>query len=150
MKNQRRPTSSSVANRFEPFEPACVGSGVLPVTPTVTKPWRVRLPLASTCRIDTSSVCMLATYTVWPSGDTVMPCGVMPPVSSKPRADRTPDGDAGFWLIANTSTLSECISATNRKLPLTQSCSGPLPRMIFDAASWSPRSTVWPGVTSSD
>src|SRR5215510_3130950 len=134
VKNQRRPTSSSVANRFEPLLPF-VGSGVLPVTPTVTKPCRVSAPLASTPRIETSSVCMLATYTVRPSGDTVMPCGVMPPVNSKPRSVRIPDGDAGFWSMLNTSTLSECIWATNRKLPLTQSCSGPLPWMIFDAAS---------------
>src|SRR5262244_3572911 len=72
VKNQRRPTSSLVANRFEPLPPF-VGSGVLPVTPTVTKPWRVSAPLASTARNETSSVCMLATYTVRPSGDTVMP-----------------------------------------------------------------------------
>src|SRR5215471_2889359 len=82
VKNQRRPTSSSVLKRLSPFEPEFVGSGVLPVTPT--KPWRVSLPFWSTPRNDTSSVCMLATYTVLPSGDTVMPCGVMPPVNSKP------------------------------------------------------------------
>src|SRR5215475_11823656 len=80
VKNQRRPTSSSVWKRFEPLPPFFVGSGVLPVTPTATKPCLVSLPLASTPRNDTSSVCMLATNTVLPSGETVMPCGVMPPV----------------------------------------------------------------------
>src|SRR5690242_2831946 len=79
-----------------PPPPPPDGSGVESVTPTVTKPWRVRLPLASTWRNETSSVCMLATNTVWPSGDTVMPCGVIPPVNSKPRAARMPDGADGF------------------------------------------------------
>src|SRR5215813_6004218 len=55
VKNQRSPTSSSVLKRFSPFEPELVGSGVLPVTPTATKPWRVSLPFWSTPRNDTSS-----------------------------------------------------------------------------------------------
>src|SRR5215510_4847697 len=121
VKNQRRPISSLVENRCWPLPPPPLvevtglpgpgpppppppdGSGVESVTPTVTKPWRVRLPLASTWRNETSSVCMLATNTVWPSGDTVMPCGVIPPVNSKPRAARMPDGAGGFCVIANTS-----------------------------------------------
>src|ERR1041384_4136763 len=43
LKNQRSPTSSSVANKFEPFPPF-FGSGVLGVTPTARYPCRVRFP----------------------------------------------------------------------------------------------------------
>src|SRR5215212_3669911 len=60
VKNQRRPTSSSVANRFEPLPPF-FGSGVFGVTPTARYPWRERLPFWSTPRNEMSSVCMLAT-----------------------------------------------------------------------------------------
>src|SRR5437868_5365809 len=97
VKNQRSPTSSSVLKRSSPLLPL-VGSGVFLVTPTATKPWRVSFPLASTARKDTSSVCMLATKTVFPSGETVIPCGVTPPVSSKPALVRICAGVEGLWL----------------------------------------------------
>src|SRR5215813_1411462 len=61
VKNQRSPTSSSVANSCEPLLPDFVGSGVWSVTPTATNPWRVSAPLVLTPRNDTSSVCMFAT-----------------------------------------------------------------------------------------
>src|SRR5690242_8622116 len=44
VKNQRSPTSSSVAKRFAPLPPL-VGSGVLPVTPTVISRCRERRPV---------------------------------------------------------------------------------------------------------
>src|ERR1044071_9270053 len=53
-KNQRRPTSSSVAKRFWP-RPPVVGSGVDGVTPTGVKPCRVKLPFESTFRNETRS-----------------------------------------------------------------------------------------------
>src|SRR4051812_31493587 len=60
VKSQRRPCSSAVAKRFWPWPPLDVGSGVVPVTPTVTKPSRVRLPAELTRKNETSSVCMFA------------------------------------------------------------------------------------------
>src|SRR6185503_4436906 len=89
VKSQRRPISSCVANRFWPLPPL-TGSGVLPVTPTVRKPWRVSAPAGETPRNETSSVCILATYTVRPSGETATPCGVMPPVNSSPSSVSVP------------------------------------------------------------
>src|SRR5215813_3143562 len=79
VKNHRSPISSSVLNSCSPLPPPPPppppppgplafrpgpgpppppppdGSGVRSVTPTATKPWRVRLPLASTPRNETSS-----------------------------------------------------------------------------------------------
>src|SRR5262245_21302642 len=58
--SHRSPTSSCVEKRCWPLPPF-TGSGVLSVTPTATKPCRVRAPDGPTLRNDTSSVCMLAT-----------------------------------------------------------------------------------------
>src|SRR4051812_37412512 len=63
VKSQRSPTSSWVAKRCWPLPPL-TGSGVLSVTPTDTKPRRLRPPDGPTPTNDTSSVCMFAMYTV--------------------------------------------------------------------------------------
>src|SRR3954464_5679472 len=79
-KSQRSPASSPVAKRFLPCPPF-TGSGVDGVTPTGSTAVRVSLPSGPTARKERSSVCMLATKSVLPSGDATRPCGVMPPVN---------------------------------------------------------------------